>query len=68
MSVYFYRGHVEQHGSTESAGSFCGVVVATDAVGAYEDAMRAQANEIQSITESGAFNLSVIFDKFEKVE
>lgn len=68
MSVYFYRGHAEQHGSTESAGSFCGVVVATDAVSAYEDAMRAQVKEIQSITESGAFNLSVIFDKFEKVE
>lgn len=68
MSVYFYCGHVERQGIVASVGSFCGLSIGTDAVSAYEDAMRAQVKEIQAITESGAFNLSVIFDKFEKVE
>jgi len=68
MSVYFYRGHAERHGSTESAGSFCGVVVATDALAGYESAMREQIKSIRLITDSCAANFSVIFDKFEKVE
>lgn len=68
MSVYFYCGHIERQGSVVSVGRFCGLSIGTDAVSAYEDAMRAQVKEIQSITESGAFNLYVIFDKFEKVE
>lgn len=68
MSTYFYRGHAERHGSTESAGSFCGVVQATDAIGAYEYAMHKQLKAIKEITDSCGANFSVIFDKFEKVE
>lgn len=68
MSVYFYCGHIERHGSVDSVGTFCGLSVGPDAVSAYEDAMRAQVKEIQSITNGGAFTVSVIFDKFEKVE
>lgn len=68
MSVYFYCGHVERCGSTESAGSFCGVVSATDAISAYEHAMHEQLKAIKEITDSCGANFSVIFDKFEKVE
>ena len=68
MSVYFYRGHAERHGSTESAGSFCGVVVATDAVSAYEAATGEQTKAIREITDSCAASFSIIFDKFERVE
>lgn len=68
MSVYFYRGHAERHGSTESAGSFCGVVVSTDAVSAYEAATNEQTKAIRAITDSCAASFSIIFDKFEKVE
>lgn len=68
MSVYFYRGHAERHGGTESAGSFCGVVSATDAFGAYERAMNEQLKAIKELTDSCGGNFSVIFDKFEKVE
>lgn len=68
MSVYFYRGHAERHGSTESAGSFCGVVVAKDAVSGYEMASAEQTKAIREITDSCAVNFSIIFDKFEKVE
>lgn len=68
MSVYFYCGHIERYGSVDSVGTFCGLSVGPDAVSAYEDAMRAQVKEIQSITNGGAFTVSVIFDKFEKVE
>lgn len=41
MSVYFYCGRVERQGSVASVGSFCGLSIGTDAVSAYEDAMRA---------------------------
>ena len=68
MSIYFYRGHAERHGSTESAGSFCGVVVATDAVSGYGMASAKQTKAIREITDSCSVNFSIIFDKFEKVE
>ncbi len=68
MSVYFYCGHIERQGSVASVGSFCGLSIGTDAVSAFEDANRTQLKEIKSITESGAFNYYVVFDKFEKVE
>ncbi|HGX8834492.1 TPA: hypothetical protein ACJINZ_004388 [Escherichia coli] len=68
MSVYFYCGHIARHGSVASVGAFCGLSIGPGAVSAYEDAMRAQVKEIQSITNGGAFTVSVIFDKFEKVE
>lgn len=68
MSVYFYCGHIERQGSVASVGSFCGLSIGTDAVSAFEDAKRTQLKEIKSITESGAFNYYVVFDKFEKVE
>lgn len=55
MSVYFYCGHVERQGSVASVGSFCGLSVGPDAVVAYEDAMRAQVKEMQSITAKWRF-------------
>lgn len=55
MSVYFYCGHVERQGIVASVGSFCGLSVGPDAVVAYEDAMRVQVKEMQSITAKWRF-------------
>nr|DAF74661.1 MAG TPA: hypothetical protein [Caudoviricetes sp.] len=65
MSIYFYRGHIEEPASGRNVGNFCGTVTASDAVKGFDAAYDKQ---VQYINSKGGSGYVVIFDKFEKVE
>lgn len=65
MSIYFYRGHIQEPASGRHVGDFCGTVIASDAVKGFD---AAHDKQIEHVKSKGGSGYTVIFDKFEKVE
>jgi hypothetical protein len=53
MSIYFYRGHIEEPASGRNVGNFCGTVTASDAVKGFNAAYVKQVQCINSKGGSG---------------